>query len=258
MGAAGIVVVGVLLTYYVPSLTPWVPTGRLVIAVRAVPAESSDLLGLGIDTMVLSGENGSAQVSMRTRRALFDPKSDVVTTLLDTEARIGTYGGFSFELTSPELRNRWQEDVAPKAVSLAHAPVALPAPYTILENETTVIILSFETLQAMHYREDGATYLPVIQVETRQGGSAITNEETGVVQIEGGSISSSATYGMDWDGRIRHNFRASEPITTSEPVVPEPTPSPVSEEETASTTTNTTATTTATEGSTTPPSLIAR
>jgi hypothetical protein len=210
------------LTYFAPGLTPWVPTGRLVVAVRAVPYLESDLtLTLGLDTMTLLQEENATQVSVLTRRVLFDPKSDAITVLLDTGVRAGAYTGFSVMLTSPELRNPWQGDVAPKSVSLLQEAVAFPIPYTVIEHETTVVLLSFETLQALHEQDGRTEYLPVVQAETRHGGSVGTSE-VGDVRIEGGAISGSVTYGMDWDGRMRHNFRAGlnrpEPIVETTPV----------------------------------------
>jgi hypothetical protein len=219
---------------YLPSLTPWVATGRVVVVVRAVPTDTDQLLGLGIDTMTLESERGSTPVSMRIRRALLDPKSDAGSTLLDTEARTGAYSGFSFELTSPEVRNSWQGDTPPEAVALDHTQVTLPAPYQVYEGETTVLILSFESTQALHHQDNRTVYLPVVQVETRHGGTVETTPDTNSARVEGGTILSSATYGMDWDGRMRHNFRTPTTAVTDVeiPTTPPPTP-PVTEEETA-------------------------
>jgi hypothetical protein len=222
IGIVAIIAILGTLTYFLPGAAPWVPTGRLVVAVRAVPYTDTDLtLGLGIDNMALSAIDDRTQVSVLTRRVQFDPKSEATTILLDTSVRAREYTGFSFLLSSPELRNPTQGDTAPESVSLVHDNVAFPIPYTVVAGETTVILLSFETIQAMHESDKGKQYLPVVQGETRHGGSVGTSE-SGVTRIENGTISGSATYGMDWDGRMRLNFRASAVQTqaTTTPIVP--------------------------------------
>lgn len=230
-------------TYFLPGATPWVPTGRLVIAVRAVPYTETDrTLGFGLDDMTLTTGDDTTEVNILARRVQLDPKSEAVTVILDTSARTGGYSGFGFTLSSPELRNPWQGSAVPESVSLTHDTVAFPIAYQVVEGETTVILLSFETVQALHEKDGTKEYLPVVQAETRHGGS-VGVDESGAIRIEGGTISASATYGMDWDGRMRYNFRAhtpDEPVAEVPPVVPEIVPAQ------PATTTDLSATTTAT------------
>lgn len=211
---AGVVSIGILffLTHFLPGAAPWVSTGRLAVVVRAVPYSDTDLtLTVGIDTMELISEGARTQVSIRTRRATLDSLHDTSTLLFDTAARVGTYDGFSFTMTSPELRNPWEGDSPPSIVTLAHDQVFLPVSYTVVEGKTTVVILSFETISSMHEQEGGLVYVPTIQVETRTDASVVS-QDTSSVYVEGGTIVSNSTYGMDWDGRMRRNFRATDPL----------------------------------------------
>lgn len=224
-----------------PFTPPWEPSGRLILAVRASPSASADLtLLLGIDNVELYRRDGGTQkVTVRSRRVTLEPGNDDLALVLDTQVPVGDYSGFGFKLTSPELRNPWQEDEAPGHISLVGDAVRLDSSYHIDEGVTSAIILAFETLTAIHEKDDTQLYLPVIQIETRSNADAsIENEKA--IQIQGGRIEHSATYGMDWDGRMRFNFRARKQVEpTSSEILPE-TPLEdivdVQEEETSTTT----------------------
>jgi hypothetical protein len=259
LGIFALIVIGATVTYFFPAAAPWSATGHLVIAVRSVPLpDATSTIGFGMEDMELLAHGDSTRISVLPRRVTLDPTEDTITVVMDTGVRAGTYDGFSFLMSSPEERNPWQQDAPPESVALVHDLVLVPVPYTVVEGQTTVILLSFETLQAIHERKDGNKYLPVIQVETRYGGT-IGTDESGATRVAGGAITGSATYGMDWNGRMRQNFRAtdSEPVDATIPTPQEPEAA-LSTGDTASTTASTTepstdATTTDTSDATSTP-----
>lgn len=198
--------------FIIPTTTPpWEATGRLVLAVRTVPGDTADTtMYLGIDDVELYSADGtSKKATVLSRRMELIPGSDSLKLVLDTSVPVGNYIGFGFVLKSPELRNSWELDEAPTTISLVGDTVRLESPYTIEEDVTTAVILSFETLQAVHESNTAKQYLPVIQIETRSKASTIILDTEETVQIEGGTIQNSATYGMDWNGKMKYNFRAS-------------------------------------------------
>jgi hypothetical protein len=136
---------------------------------------------------------------------------------------VGDYSGFSFTLKSPSLTNPWQDDEAPEGITIPGERVSLMSPYVVRENETTTIILNVETVQALHEKDGMQIYLPVVQIETRNGSDASVSAT--MVQIRGGEITSSATYGMTWEGTMRYNFRERTPVQEPAPTAePEPAP----------------------------------
>ncbi len=214
---AGLVVVMI----FSSSGAPWTPKGTLVVVTRAVPVLDDTTgvtaFGFGIDDIVLQREDGDTdRISIFTRRILFDLRQMALNTLLDTRVPTGTYTTLDMRLTSPELRNDQSEGTAPGQVSLPFEHITLPITYRVEENVTTVILIGFETLQAIHDNK----YLPVLQVETRTGSSIRTNE-SGQIYVDGGVIVNNATYGMDWSGAMHQNFRAQDTTTTIIPSVVE-------------------------------------
>jgi len=200
-----------------PIPAPWFPSGRLILAVRAVPSPSADFaVLLGIDNIELyKVDGGTEMVTVRTRRVTLEPGSDALALVLDASVPTGNYSGVGFLLTSPELRNSWQEDEAPTYMSLVGGTIRLDSPYHIEKDVTSTIVLAFETLPAIHEKDGAKLYLPVIQTETRFNATPFLEDES-AIHIQGGVIEHSATFGMDWDGRMRYNFRAQsvEPETT--------------------------------------------
>jgi len=204
--------------YIAPGSAPWTPSGTLVVAVRNVVYEKTDLsLNLGLDNFMLLTQDGTqVPASLRTRRVAFDQDHTGNTILLNTSVPAGSYTGLRFLLTSPELKNPWQGDTPPAQVVLGESNLLLPSSFVVHEGETTVMILGFETISALHESKEGYTYLPVIQLETRSG-AVITQAKHNATSITGGTILNSATYGMDWDGQMRLNYRARNPSRASEP-----------------------------------------
>lgn len=207
--------------FILPSTPPWEPSGRLVLAVRTVPGVTEDLIMfLGVDNVELYTIEGKTEkVTVLSRRIELVPGSDTLALVLDTNVPQGSYSGFGFTLKSPELRNSWQEEESPISVSLVEESVRLDTSYTVEEDITTAVILSFETIQAIHEKDGTKLYLPVIQIETRQDATVLP-EDGETIQIQGGNIQSSTMFGMDWDGRMRNNFRA-KPQAIEDPTVEE-------------------------------------
>lgn len=223
--------IGALLYFGMTASLPWVPTGRLAILVHSSPnLTTTAQLGLGIDDVRLHRNDGVVErATVLTRRILFDSNNDSFILLIDTHVPEGTYTGFSFVLKSPELRNAWQQDVPPDHVSLLNDAVFMDVVYQVAHDSLTAIMLGFETQRTLFEEEDGIVYLPVIQVETRYN-TTLDVAQDGTATIAGGTINASATYGMDWDGRVRYNFRPKprtpqETATDTDTYVPTEIPS---------------------------------
>ncbi len=208
-----------LLYFGMSASLPWVPTGRLAILVHPSPALETDVqLGLGIDDVRLHRDDGVVErATVLTRRVLFDTKNDSFALLIDTDVPEGNYTGFSFVLKSPELRNAWQQDTPPDHIALVSDAVYMDVSYHVTRDSLTAIMLGFETQRTLFEEDDTIVFLPVIQVETRNETSLLIGED-GTASVSGGVIKASATYGMDWDGRVRYNFRpkARVPQTTTD------------------------------------------
>ncbi len=190
---------------------PWEPSGRVVLVARAVPSpgvDESRTFGIGVDNVHLTSVNGDdEQVSIRVRRILLSHDSTAHTVLLETRVPVGAYNGINMTLRSPEIRDHPESEQTAAAVVLQNEAISLNVPYNVREEETTVIILGIETFQALHVQNNALVYLPVIQTETRSDATVLrTTDDT--VKIEGGVITASATYGMDWTGVMRLNYRA--------------------------------------------------
>lgn len=192
-----------------PAPSPWVESGRMTLLVRTIPGPEEDtMFGVGLDNMELFTKDGDVKrVTVRTRRLQLTPGSDTLTLVLDTSVPTGEYVGFGFDLKSPELRNEWEQDIAPESVQLAHEHVRLDVPYSIQPDTTTAIVLAFETLRAIHEKEGQQFYLPVIQIETRSNATVTESNDATGATVSGGVIQHSATFGMDWEGVVRHNYR---------------------------------------------------
>jgi|GEM_PF-2742502 len=245
-----LLLIAILVVVFVrPAETLLGPTGRVVIVAYAIPVPGRDAeqtMGLGVDNVMLQGALGDeARASLFTRRVLLNSNDIVRHKLLEASVPVGSYGGVQFTLKSPELRNAWEGEEAPQSVTLHGDQVVLGVPYSVTEETTTAILLGFETLQALHENEQGNVYLPVVQTETRTN-ATIVDEGDGIVRIEGGVITASATYGMDWDQDMKLNFRAR---TKTTPTTPQAPPVPIVDEA-AATTTLTASTTTAATSST--------
>jgi len=229
-GLVFIVVVFGLYLLLRPEAAPWEASGRLVIVTRPVPGPTAELsVGVGLDDMKLHREDGEVlAASILNRRITLTPGDSDLQVLLDADMPVGEYSGFSFLMKSPSVSNPWQEEEAPESVSMPGEFIRLASPYTITEGQTTAIILGFETIQAMHQKDDEQIYLPVVQIETRDGVDATISEKTAI--IEGGEIAGSSTFGMTWEGVMRYNYRerpappqAEEPVAIEE-IIPESEP----------------------------------
>jgi hypothetical protein len=159
----------------------------------------------------------SEQVTIRTRRVLLTPGSDELTLVLDTEVPTGSYTGFGFTIKSPEIRNPWQEDKAPEPILLTHDHMKLSVPFVVQKDSTAAIILALETMQAIHTKDETQFYLPVVQIETRTGVVVESENDTTYATVSGGEIQNSSTFGMDWNGRTRFNYREKESTLNAEP-----------------------------------------
>jgi hypothetical protein len=192
------------------SAKPWEARGQVVLAVRATSLvdPNASTFGIGIDNVELYHTDTSKEkITVRTRRITLDPRNNTFEIVLNDTVPVGTYSGFGFTLKSPEIRNNWEEDIAPKHVTLLHEHVTISSPFHVEKDKTSALLLVFETHEAIHDKEGTQLYLPVIQVETRFDTTA-PNSENQFDVVQGGIIESSATYGMDWDGLMHFNFRA--------------------------------------------------
>jgi len=242
-----------------PRSAPWEESGTLVLVTRTVPEPSrsaATLLGLGLANMRLLEEGGAVRLALTTQRVLLDVQDARPYELLRTEVGTGEYQGLAFTLKSPEFRNDWQGDTPPEHLSLVSGEVFLDTPFTVETGKTTVILLGFETLRAVRNRDEALLYLPVIHAEVRTDATVEPGEASSVV-VRDGTIVHNIIFGMDWDGTMRKNFRASleaVPKTLEESSVP-PVPTleeqaPITEpqdEENASTSVSTSTATSLTE-----------
>jgi len=196
---------------FTATTKPWEKSGRLVLVVYAIPVlDDTDILfDLGIDDIELYTTNNSTKkVKARVRRFTLNPKNNSLEILVDTNVPATTYSGFSFSLQSPELKNNLESDTAPTPVSLIEEKITINNTSFHVEKDTTSsIILGFETTQAIQDNEGKKVYLPVLHLETRSNTSVVT-QENGTNVVQSGVIEGNATYGMNWNGIMRFNYRA--------------------------------------------------
>lgn len=200
---------------------PWQATGRVVVVVQPLKSLTpSRLVGLGIDDMTLVRESEDPiQVSVRARRVRFGEGSDSLSLVLDTEVPVGAYRGFTFRLTSPESQAVNDREDAP-VITLPYEDVALPALFSVDKDETTALIVGFETEQGIHEQTvQMLSYLPIFHIETRTHTSVGTTD-TGEVEVRDGHIVTSAMYGMDRTGALRQNYREPQRETERSELAP--------------------------------------
>jgi len=194
-----------------PSAAPWTPSGRVAIVVYAVPtADRSEarIFGVGIDDVLFTSTAGATErASMLTRRVQLSSDRISRYLVLEADTAVGSYSTIRFSMKSPEVRNDWQGNAPAESVQPVSEEIELAVPYEVAGGETTAILIGIETFQALHEENGVLLYLPVFQTETRTG-ATIIKEAGDTVSIEGGVIVGSATYGMDWSGEVRYNFRA--------------------------------------------------
>jgi multidrug efflux pump subunit AcrB len=204
-------IVAVLAIFFIfkkTSTMPWEESGNLVIAIKTTPgSKTNNTFEIGIDNIELYKKNGETkQITILTKRILLNKNSNELELLLDTNVPTGEYSGIGFTMKSPEIKNPWQEDEAPEYVSLLNDHISLKKEFKVKKDTTSAIILSFESFNAMHKDNDEQVYLPIIQMETRTN-PAVKEINKNVIKITGGDIENISTFGMDWDGRMRYNFR---------------------------------------------------
>lgn len=199
-----------------PLSFPWETAGELSILAYAVPngAMQDEHIALGLANITLLRADGSHTTIRGVKRTPLNTPPFFERVLTET-IPVGTYTGITFTLQSPEVRNAWQGDDAPKGLSLVHDTVELPIPFTIRENMSTVLLAGFETNTAMRTRNGDRVYLPIITVEVREHGE-VSGTADGI-HVTGGSITHSALYGMQWNGTMRRNLRAPEQPEVSPP-----------------------------------------
>jgi hypothetical protein len=230
----------------VPRNAPWEESGTVVVVTRAIPEparNASAVLGFGLADVRLAEGDGAVRLALTTRRILLDVQDTRPYELLRTNVHTGSYTGIGFSMKSPELRNDWQEDSPPEHIALGAEEIFLDTPFTVEADTITVIILGFESLQAIRPRDDAVVYLPVIHTEVRTGAVVEPGEGTSVTVREG-SIVHNVIFGMDWDGVMRKNFRTRAVASVEgepTPVVTQEVPEVVdmAPEETASTSVST-------------------
>jgi hypothetical protein len=228
-----VVLVVIYFVFFRTASKPWEESGHFVLALRTTPGLNTETeFNIGLDNFELFRKDGSSEsVSVLTRRVTLNPENNTLDIILDTYVPIGDYSGFSFVLKSPELRSPWEEDEAPHTITLVQELIRLDIPYTIQKDVTSSVILAFETRNTIHDVDGEKQFLPVIQLETRSN-TQITGGENEPVAIIGGDILHSVTFGMDWNGRIKRNFRAKPQKVISEPQTTEITQVATTTEET--------------------------
>ncbi len=190
------------------STAPWEESSRFVLAVKTLPGIKTDnTLEIGIDNIELYKDDGTKkQITIITKRIQLSETNNNLNLILDTKIPVGKYSGIGFNIKSPEVKNAWQGDEPPEYVSLKNEHIVLKKSFYAEKDKSLSIILSFETTNALHESEEGEIYLPIIQMETRINPKIITDGNS--VKITDGKIENIATFGMDWNGTMKYNFRA--------------------------------------------------
>ncbi len=197
------------------TLLPWEARGNLSFLVYAKPAaeEQAELLTLGFTDVTLIRTDGETlPLRAAPRAALRTPP--YFEPVVERDVPAGSYAGIRFSMRSPEIRNAWQGDTAPEGVALLHDIIELPVPFTVHPDATTILLAGFETETALHHHNGERVYLPVITLEVREKGD-ITHTTDDGTQISGGVLTLSTLYGMQWDGTMRRNVRASQDPNTT-------------------------------------------
>ena len=163
------------------------------------------MFGLGIGDIRMTTTEGSDDRlgGSRAHRLLLG--GDPAKTIVSSHAvRTGDYTRLQFTLKNPELR--MAEDAGKiRRLSLWQEDVSLPLQYTVTQGETTVILIGFEIARALREDGDELVYVPTLQVESRNGVRVLERE--GAVEIEGGTIRTSALFGMNEQGIMQVNYR---------------------------------------------------
>lgn len=191
---------------FVPALIPWEETGRLVVVVRGVEGDTSPSLSLTMDTIELvRADGGTEHARILSRRVTLDPQTSLPQVVCDAAVRVGVYTSITFTLTSPTVQGTTSEKVV-TPVTLPSEHVLLPLSFQVEKDETTALLLGIETT-SMHPTQSGTVFLPIVMAESRKH-TELKTVEDGTLIVSGGTITQSATYGMDAYGEMRINYRA--------------------------------------------------
>lgn len=229
IGVIGIIGLVVLLWFILrPGAAPWTPSGTFTMLIESVPepVAPEQILEISIRNVRLHRASGDTEtLSHAGVRAALDPHHPHAQTLEVLEVPTGRYTGLSFELRSPALRNDWQEDTAPGALTLAHERVYIPLTFEIAEGGETTLHTRVETARAIHIDQTGEfdlpVYLPAFTVDLWQN-AHISPDEQGSPSIVDGTLITSTFFGQQWDGSMREHRRAKDRLVSSKlPSVPE-------------------------------------
>ncbi len=206
LGALILAIVAVVLAR--PSGPLFGPSGTLTIVTYTVPSAGGPeerIFGLGLgDVRMMTPDGGSERLgSARPHRITLGDTSGK-TVVASHSVRTGAYTGIRLTLKNPELRMA-EDAVRIRRLSLWNEQVSLDIPYTVIEGETTVILIGFELGNALRDTGDELVYVPTVHIETRQGVRVL--EVGDGIEIEGGTIGTSAMFGMNEQGVMRMNYR---------------------------------------------------
>lgn len=192
-----------------PKSAPWEKSGTLIIATRTIPGggEDGEALGLTVDDVWLVRDGGEeVRATVLSRHVLLDEDDTRMRVMVDTRLAEGTYAGIRLTLRNPERRNAWQADTPPEPIALAGEVITAPVPFRIEHDTVTALLIGFEGRQALHTRGEDTVYLPVLHTEAHLG-ATVAEETDGTVEIRDGTVLTSMTFGMDWDGTVYFNYR---------------------------------------------------
>jgi hypothetical protein len=168
--------------------------GEIVVAYRASPGEyvplSATLTRLDVVT-----EDGDVHTLLRRDRPLDMRATMTETRLAESSIPAGRYTEVRISLAKPLTESG---DRLARTTPTLH----VPAEFTVESGNTATIILTFQPQYAVYEQEGMDVFVPVIGVETR------SNVDVSVPgTITGGTIETNATFGVDFEGNVKRNFR---------------------------------------------------
>ena len=192
-----------------PRHTPWEETGTISVLYWGVPTTTgaTQELSFTVSSVRLIDEEGSeVPLTVLGRDLRIHSRDASVRALEDASIHTGSWGGVRFSLKDVELKNSIHE-ASPQQVSLLNSTFVLPTAFELGPDEHIVLLLGFETAQAVHDADGLPVYLPVIRTELRRGATVLEDDKHNA-RVEGGTILESTIFGTAWDGSLRKNYRA--------------------------------------------------
>jgi len=185
--------------------------GELILGITDAAASIEDVTSV---TMTITGVQIHSQskgwITLSNEEKEYDLlalKEEGVVSLL---ANISLDGGTYDQVKLMVSKVVTTENGVEKEAQLVSGELKIQGTLVVAENKTATAVFDFIADESLHKTANAAfVFLPVITVETRSGATTDITDKNNI-KIEGGTIETQTTVGMDVDGQLKENFKVDQ------------------------------------------------